>query len=84
LDGYCEEKKVAIEYQGYQHAVYPNHFHKTREEFEAQKIRDRKKYRLCAQNGIKLILVPHRFTYRNAKEMEDWLVDQFFLNKIVE
>ncbi|GAX85871.1 hypothetical protein CEUSTIGMA_g13287.t1 [Chlamydomonas eustigma] len=36
LDLFCEEKHVAIEYDGPQHYTFPNVYHRTREEFDAQ------------------------------------------------
>ena len=31
LDGYCKQLKLAFEYDGIQHHVYPNPFHKSKE-----------------------------------------------------
>jgi len=42
-----------------QHYVYPNPFHSTRPQFEAQRARDALKVCLCEQNGIRLIVVPY-------------------------
>jgi hypothetical protein len=34
LDGYCEELKMAFEYDGEQRFKFPNRFHKSQEAFE--------------------------------------------------
>jgi len=59
LDGYNQDLKIAIEYNGKQHYVFPNGFHKTIEEFEKQKERDLLKLDLCDKNGVYLITVPY-------------------------
>jgi len=61
-DAWCEELKVAAEFQGVQHARYPNPAHKSRTAFEAQVKRDTLKQMLCQERGICLILVPHTVT----------------------
>ena len=55
LDGFCEELKLAFEYQGKQHYEYPNYYHKTKKQFEAQKYRDKIKKNLCKENNVILI-----------------------------
>jgi hypothetical protein len=59
LDGYCEELKLAIEYNGIQHYVWPNFFHPTIEEFHAQQERDKTKLKICNQKNICLIRIPY-------------------------
>jgi len=57
LDGYCEELKIAFEYQGKQHYTaveFPNGITDT----EYQQYRDRLKKELCEKNGVTLITVP--------------------------
>lgn len=55
LDGYNAAKSLAFEHSGYQHTVYPNRFHKTREEFDKQQARDVFKKQRCAELNIDLI-----------------------------
>ena len=50
---------LSVEVDGYQHYYYPNRFHRTRQEFEAQVARDRLKDRLSAANGVRLIRIPY-------------------------
>lgn len=59
LDCYNEELKIGAEYQGVQHYVYPNPFHKNEEEFEKQRKRDDLKYDLCEREGVYLITIPY-------------------------
>jgi hypothetical protein len=74
LDAYCEELKLAAEMNGIGHSVWPNPFHATRDKFEAQLERDARKAQLCAQHGIKLVVVPHEVS---RDELEAFLVEQF-------
>jgi hypothetical protein len=59
FDGYNEEYKIAFEYNGYQHYVYPNHFHRTREKFINQLVCDAIKLEYCKRNNITLITIPY-------------------------
>lgn len=57
LDIYIPSLKLAFEYQGYQHFIYPNRFHKTKEQFETLQWRDQRKQQLCEDNQIILIII---------------------------
>lgn len=59
LDAYNAELKLACEYNGLQHAVYPNHCHTNIKEFKAQQYRDEIKASMCEANGIRLIVIHH-------------------------
>lgn len=59
LDCFNAELKLAAEFNGSQHAIFPNRFHRTRREFDAQQRRDRYKATVCKQQGITLLVVPH-------------------------
>jgi hypothetical protein len=59
LDAWCEALQGAAEFQGGQHARYPNPVHKSRTAFEAQVKRDALKQTLCTEHRVCLILVPH-------------------------
>jgi hypothetical protein len=59
LDLYNDHLKIALEYSGFQHFVYPNRFHKTKEEFLNQVRRDQFKVDMCDKNGVYLITVPY-------------------------
>jgi Marseilleviridae restriction endonuclease len=79
LDGYNEELKLAIEYNGEQHYKYVSLFHKNKENaLEKQRERDKIKENLCEENGIYLIIVPYF-----EKNKEQFIKDEYkkYLNK---
>lgn len=59
LDCYNEELRLAVEYNGVQHYIFPNRFHLTEAEFVDQVARDEVKRSLCDQRGVYLIVVPY-------------------------
>jgi hypothetical protein len=61
LDGYCDDLKIAIEYNGIQHYKFiGRHFHKGGVDlFEAQQVRDATKVEECTELGISLVVVPY-------------------------
>ncbi len=58
LDCHHPSINVAVEYDGVQHNLFPNPFHKTKEEWLKQVDRDRFKREQCEANGVYLITVP--------------------------
>ena len=62
LDGYNKKLKLAFEYDGYQHYIYPNKFHKSYKQFLYQKYRDRLKDRLCRRNKVTLIRIKYNIS----------------------
>lgn len=67
LDCYNDELKTAIEYNGEQHYKYIPYFHTSKDAFYNLKYRDDIKKRLCEQNNITLITVPHTVKYDNIE-----------------
>jgi len=63
LDCYCEELKLAVEYNGRQHYKFVPYFHNNIESFNNQCSRDQIKKHLCKENGIHLISVPYTVPY---------------------
>lgn len=63
LDCFCEDLKLALEYNGKQHYEFVPKFHKTKNDFYNQKYRDEIKKRLCYENGIDLIEVPYKISH---------------------
>ena len=63
LDGYCEGLGIAFEHHGLQHFKAVSWTRKTTGEenlkaFTAQKRRDERKLKLCALNGVKVLIIP--------------------------
>ncbi len=76
LDGYNKELNIAFEYNGKQHYEYIPHFHKNgKEDFIKQQERDRKKYRICAEKNIKLILIPYKFDCYDPDKLKIFILD---------
>jgi hypothetical protein len=67
LDCYAESLKIACEYQGIQHSVFPNPFHSTIEQFRAQQLRDKLKRILATMVGVTLLTVPHTIKRANIE-----------------
>lgn len=59
LDCYCEELKLAAEYNGKQHYEWPNQTGQSKEKFIDQVKRDKLKEVLCQRQGVRLIVVPY-------------------------
>ena len=79
IDIMFEEKRLAIEYDGYQHYTYPNVFHKTRDDYDKVRRLDRLKNKACEKKGIRLIrfredeLKEHKWSKRYIyKKVEIW------------
>lgn len=80
LDGYCEYiptpmgKGLAFEYDGEQHSKFNPHFHRSGSaEFEYQVKKDLWKDRVCEQNSVMLIRIPHYIAY---EELEEYIVNK--------
>jgi len=67
LDGYCSKKKIAFEYQGYQHFTKKSYFHETEKQYKTQVKRDLLKKQLCEKNGITLIEIIQFNTVRKGR-----------------
>ena len=59
LDGYCPNKKIAFEYNGAQHYIYPNIYHHNLVDFQNGLKRDKFKVERCDQNDVYLITIPY-------------------------
>ena len=59
LDGFSEIDRIAFEYQGEQHYVKNHPFHKNPGDFEALVANDAAKLQLCAENDVRLVVVPY-------------------------
>lgn len=63
LDGFNEELKLAIEYNGVQHYKQIHYFCKTQENFDKRKRDDGTKLILCKEKEINLIVVPYNIDH---------------------
>jgi hypothetical protein len=52
-------RPIAFEFDGRQHTHYTHFYHGTVRSFEESLQRDRLKDRLCKQNGVELVRIPH-------------------------
>ena len=81
LDCYNAGLGLAVEYNGAQHYKYTPYFHRSKDHFLNQKYRDDMKKRICKENRIKLIEVPHTV---KLKDIRGFLIKQLrnhgFLN----
>lgn len=68
IDCYNDELKLGVEYNGVQHYIFPNKFHRTKEDFIAQVRRDQYKVEACERAGIYLITVPYNVEYHKIEE----------------
>lgn len=64
LDGYCEELKIAFEYQGNQHYHNDTQF---AGELDKQLKRDELKEKLCKEHGIQLLFIKQARSYDKEK-----------------
>ncbi len=74
LDGFNRQLRIAFEYNGPQHYMFIEHYHKTFQHFVNQMIRDEIKKELCVENKITLIIVPYKI---KPKKMQDFIIDEF-------
>jgi hypothetical protein len=77
IDCYNPELKLGLEYQGKQHSEYIPFFHSSKEAFLNQKYRDELKRRMCKDNGVKLIEIPHTVKY---DKVEKYLMNELKKN----
>jgi hypothetical protein len=68
LDCYNHELKIATEYNGIQHYIWPNFTGQSKEDFIKQRRRDEFKLQRCNQEGIYLITVPYNVPHNQIKK----------------
>lgn len=59
LDGYCEQYRIAFEYQGAQHSIPVKHYNQDGKTLPDLQARDAWKRRVCRDKGIVLIEIPY-------------------------
>ena len=72
LDGYCEQLKIAFEYQGRQHDSNDTQFGG---DHLAQSERDKFKIDLCRELGVKLVKISQPRSYDSAKFLQSIIND---------
>ena len=65
IDGYSKEIGVGFEYQGIQHF---EHFGLYDNDLQRRKLDDRTKAELCAENGVKLVILTYQQEYEDFSE----------------
>ena len=74
LDYYCEELKLAFEYNGEQHYKYRPRFHNNNiENFYKQQERDKFKEQRCKEEGIYLIIIPYQYNCYNEEKLYKYI-----------
>jgi hypothetical protein len=80
LDCYNDVLNIALEYQGIQHRIYCEFFHRgNNENFIKQQERDEKKRKICKDKNIYLIEVPDDINYKTPNKMRLYIQEE--LNK---
>ena len=81
LDCYNAELRINIEYDGEQHYIFPNAFHKNKEQFKKGQQNDAIKDQWCLDNNILQIRVSYK--YDTKEEIENFIKEQLMLyNKL--
>ena len=74
LDCYCEQLKLAFEYNGMQHYHYTKFFHNNDiNKFYYQQEKDKLKKKLCEENSVYLIIIPYQYNIYNIKKMYGYI-----------
>jgi hypothetical protein len=69
-DCYNSDLKLAAEHNGEHHYLFPNKYHKTEQEFLAQRARDETKRRISDEHGVYLLTVPY---WVPTETIKDWV-----------
>ena len=81
LDGHCSDLNIAFEHNGMQHYKVIDYFNDEKS-FLLGKKHDKLKAELCAQNNIKLIIIPALFDITEIKDLACVLNKEFIRLKI--
>jgi len=76
LDGFNEDLRIAFEYNGEQHYKYPNDFHKTKDDFEDQIMRDQYKLKKCEEYEVYLITVPYDIPHKHIPKFIEYYLPE--------
>ena len=74
LDGYNADLKMAFEYNGIQHYEYTPNFHRDGHiDLARQQARDNIKKIKCANYNIRLLIIPHIYSFQNPQELDSFI-----------
>jgi hypothetical protein len=73
LDGYNEEEKIAIEYNGIQHYEKIDFFHRSDQSLDKRMQYDELKIKICREQDVILIIVPY---YVDHKDICQYISDE--------
>ena len=59
IDAYFPKSNIALEYNGEQHYIFVNKFHKSKNDLYKQIKRDKKKYKKIYKSGMKLLIIKY-------------------------
>tara|TARA_B110000240_G_C13475955_1_gene443063 strand:- start:53 stop:1837 length:1785 start_codon:yes stop_codon:yes gene_type:complete len=76
LDGYCEKLKLAFEHHGSQHYRLVKNRTINKKALKESKERDKRKEKLCNENGIKLIVIKELKTFTPEDDLKQEIKDQ--------
>jgi predicted Zn-ribbon and HTH transcriptional regulator len=81
LDGFCEELKIAFEFQGKHHYDFTA-FYTTQEELDYVKYKDEVKKQHCINNGVNLIIIDDKFKLSETNKIVDYVISILEQNNI--
>jgi hypothetical protein len=76
LDGYCSSLRIAFEHQGEQHYSTNTPFVASTKELIKLQKDDKKKARLCKDNGVRLMIIPELFSRTKLEELQRQIFDE--------
>ncbi len=76
LDCYNDDLRLAVEYNGIQHYVWPNFTRQSYDDFVKQVRRDRFKVDTCDINGVYLITVPYNVPHELIPRYIQWYLPE--------
>jgi len=80
-DCYNADLHIAAEHNGIHHYQFPSTFHKTEQEFLAQRARDEHKRLLSDKNGVTLITVPYWVPFELIPEWVRYYTPENIVNR---
>ena len=67
LDGYCDDLRLAFEFNGKQHYEKHKYFHRNGQSLEKRQGKDREKAQKCKELSIELIVIPYWICEKNEE-----------------